>query len=154
MLMTISRRQIAKATTSTKDKSSNFEELPEDAYLEWAQADPDSPNSPPQDATDSTALEFEFYDMDLYADAESSPKLFNFIDDYSDFFLESTQTGLPHLEEEEEYGRASDGPDHSLSPVTCFHASTDQLLKESLLEDVPSWKKSLILHCKLSHSKR
>lgn len=140
------RRQMLKKAAITNGKSSSAKECSRKPNTRRSNVDPNYPESP-QTTSDSRTLDFN--GMSLDHDPKSPPRLSNPINGYLNSFPETVQRGPRPLREEEEEGNVSNDQVHSSpSPLACSLASpVDHLLMESLLDDVPSWKRSLLSHC-------
>ena len=101
----------------------------------------------PQNTSDSETLDSNGMSLDHDPKVPLGP--LDPIDDCVGYFAEKAHWGLRPLREEEENTEASNNQTHSPSPlIACALSSPiDHLFMESLLYDVPSWKRSLLLHC-------
>ncbi|CAG9942833.1 unnamed protein product [Clonostachys rosea f. rosea IK726] len=132
------------AKVTSKHESSSPRNLPEGLSSEQPSAGHNSAQSPRQET--SQPIAFGFGDENLYAGV-MSPLLLNSFDDYTGFFLETTEEASWTLQTDEREGSSKDTEHHSLSALeSSIISPVNLLLTESLLDDVPSWKKALLMH--------
>lgn len=145
MLISFSSRLQSHAKVTSKHESSSPRNLPEGLSSEQPSAGHNSAQSPRQET--SQPIAFGFGDENLYAGV-MSPLLLNSFDDYTGFFLETTEEASWTLQTDEREGSSKDTEHHSLSALeSSIISPVNLLLTESLLDDVPSWKKALLMHC-------
>ncbi|CAI6089440.1 unnamed protein product [Clonostachys chloroleuca] len=134
----------SQAEVTSKHESSNPRNSPEGLSSEQPSAGHESAQSPRQET--SRLIAFGFGDENLYAGV-MSPLLLNSFDDYTGFFLKTTEEASWTLQADEREGSSKDTEHHSLSAIeSSIICPVDLLLTESLLDDVPSWKKALLMH--------
>ncbi|CAH0047367.1 unnamed protein product [Clonostachys solani] len=142
MLIPFSSRFQHQAKVTSKHESSR--NWPEGLSSEQSPAGHDSARSPRQETSRPRALSFG--DENFYADVTSA-LLLNTFDDYTGFFSETAEEASWTLQTDEREGSSNDTEHLSLSSVTSsFINPVDLLLMEPLLDDVPSWKKALLMH--------
>ncbi|VUC30173.1 unnamed protein product [Clonostachys rosea] len=133
------------AKVISKLEASSLRNWPEGLSSEHSAAGYDSAHSLKQDTSQLRALDLG--DESLYADVMSPSILLNSLDDYTGFFFETAEEASWTLQTDECEGSSNDTEHHFLSSVrSSFLSPVDLFLKESLLDDVPSWKKTLLAH--------